>query len=61
MNDYNFENVSLGHDSYGELNVVDFGRENKLRNKNSVSIAQMFHSFLMQIIILITFQPIHLR
>lgn len=40
MNDFNFENVSLGHGSYGELNVVDFGGENKLIIKNYVSIAQ---------------------
>lgn len=40
MNDFNFENVSLGYGSYGELNVVDFGGENKLIIKNYVSIAQ---------------------
>lgn len=40
MNDFNFQNVSMGHGSYGELNVVDFGGENKLIIKNYVSIAQ---------------------
>lgn len=40
MNDLNFNNISLGYGSYGELNVVDFGGENKLVIKNYVSIAQ---------------------
>lgn len=40
MNDFNFENVIIGKYSYGELNVVDFGGENKLVIKNYVSIAQ---------------------
>lgn len=40
MNIFNFENVSLGDRSYGELNVVDFGGKNKLIIKNYVSIAQ---------------------
>ena len=40
MNNFNFENVSLGHGSYGELNVVDFGGDCKLIIKNYVSVAQ---------------------
>lgn len=40
MNDFNFDAVSLGERSYGELNVVDFGGSNKLIIKNYVSIAQ---------------------
>ena len=40
MNSFYFDNVSLGNGSYGELNVVDFGGENKLIIKNYVSIAQ---------------------
>ena len=40
MNAFSFENVSIGHGSYGELNVVDFGGGNKLIIKNYVSIAQ---------------------
>lgn len=40
MNDFSFNNIQLGHGSYGELNVVDFGGENKLIIKNYVSIAQ---------------------
>lgn len=40
MNDFNFNNVKLGYGSYGELNIVDFGGNNKLIIKNYVSIAQ---------------------
>lgn len=40
MNDFDFNHVSLGLGSYGELNVVDFGGSNKLYIKNYVSIAQ---------------------
>lgn len=40
MNDFNFNNVSIGNGSYGELNVVDFGGCNRLVIKNYVSIAQ---------------------
>ena len=40
MNVFNFNNVSVGHGSYGELNVVDFGGDRRLIIKNFVSIAQ---------------------
>ena len=40
MNNFDFNHVSLGKGSYGELNVVDFGGSNKLIIKNYVSIAQ---------------------
>ena len=40
MNDFNFNNVCVGHGSYGELNVVDFGGDRRLIIKNFVSIAQ---------------------
>lgn len=40
MNDFDFEHVEIGKGSYGELNVVDFGGENKLLIGNYVSIAQ---------------------
>ena len=40
MNDFDFNHVSLGLGSCGELNVVDFGGSNKLYIKNYVSIAQ---------------------
>ena len=40
MNNFNFEQVSVGDYSYGELNVVDFGGKCKLIIGNYVSIAQ---------------------
>ena len=40
MNDFDFSHVILGYGSYGELNLVDFGGDNKLLIKNYVSIAQ---------------------
>lgn len=40
MNDFDFQNVEVGNYSYGELNVVDFGSDNKLSIGNFVSIAQ---------------------
>lgn len=40
MNEFDFSHVALGNGSYGELNVVDFGEENKLIINNYVSIAQ---------------------
>lgn len=40
MNEFDFSHVVIGNGSYGELNVVDFGGENKLIIKNYVSIAQ---------------------
>lgn len=40
MNEFNFNNVEIGYGSYGELNVIDFGGNNKLIIKNYVSIAQ---------------------
>lgn len=40
MNGFNFENVSVGNYSYGELNVVDFCNAHKLMIGNFVSIAQ---------------------
>ena len=40
MNRFNFDNVSVGKYSYGELNVVDFSDSHKLAIGNYVSIAQ---------------------
>ena len=40
MNQFNFDNVSVGKYSYGELNIVDFGDSHKLSIGNYVSIAQ---------------------
>ena len=40
MNRFNFDNVSVGKFSYGELNVVDFCDSHKLKIGNYVSIAQ---------------------
>ena len=40
MNQFNFDNVSVGRYSYGELNVVDFCDSHKLVIGNYVSIAQ---------------------
>ena len=44
MNDFDFNHVSLGLGSYGELNVVDFGGSNKLYIKNYVSILHHKHT-----------------
>ena len=40
MNDFDFNHVDVGHGSYGELNVIDFGGTCRLYIKNFVSIAQ---------------------
>lgn len=40
MNSFDFSRVLVGKGTYGELNVVDFGREHKLIIKDYVSIAQ---------------------
>ena len=40
MNSFDFERVSVGKHSYGELNVVDFGGTSKLIIRKYVSIAQ---------------------
>ena len=40
MNNFDFNHVEIGIGTYGELNVVDFGGNNKLIIKNYVSIAQ---------------------
>lgn len=40
VNDFDFSRVSCGTASYGELRVIDFGNEHKLRIGNYVSIAQ---------------------
>ena len=40
MNIFDFNHVEIGIGTYGELNVVDFGGNNKLIIKNYVSIAQ---------------------
>lgn len=40
MNDFDFSHVVAGRESYGELNVVDFGGDCKLLIGNFVSIAQ---------------------
>ena len=40
MNNFDFNHVDIGHGSYGELNIVDFGGDNNLVIRNFVSIAQ---------------------
>lgn len=40
MNDFDFSHVVVGRESYGELNVIDFGGDCKLLIGNFVSIAQ---------------------
>lgn len=40
MNEFDFSHVAIGNGFYEELNVVDFGGENKLIINNYVSIAQ---------------------
>ncbi len=40
MNSFNFDHVSIGKGSYGELNVVDFGGKERVIIKDYVSIAQ---------------------
>ncbi len=40
MTPFDFSRVSVGKESYGELNVIDFGTEHCLKIKNYVSIAQ---------------------
>lgn len=40
MNYFDFDHVEIGSESYGELNIVDFGGDCKLVIKNYVSIAQ---------------------
>lgn len=40
INDFNFKNVIVGFSTYGELNILDFGGNNRLIIKNYVSIAQ---------------------
>ena len=40
MNNFDFNHVDIGHGSYGELNIVDFGGDNNLIIRNFVSIAQ---------------------
>ena len=39
-NIFNFDNVQVGEESYGELNIVDFGGDSKLMIGEYVSIAQ---------------------
>ena len=40
VNRFKFENVSVGNYSYGELNVIDFGGNCKLKIGNFVSVAE---------------------
>ena len=47
MNYFDFSHVKIGISSYGKLNVVDFGGENKLIIKIMFPLHNMFHSFLM--------------
>lgn len=40
MNKFTFDHVEVGYGTYGELNVVDYGGENRLILRSFVSIAQ---------------------